>query len=246
MSQSASDPPKPAGQFQATRWSIVLAARERSTPAGEEALGWLCERYWQPLTTWARAKGLSPEDAEDLVQGFFAQALKGGLVGGAEASRGRFRSYLLGCLEHHWTDVRRRSSAQKRGGGREPLPLHGHAGKEGIREIPAGRTPEGEYDRAWAAAVLDRAMARLKEECDADGHSGRFAVLRIFLDGDRGELPLAGAAKQLGLSMPAVKSAVHRLRRRMAELVREEIRGTVQSPDDVEGELRALFAALRG
>ena len=81
MSQSASDPPKPAGQFQATRWSIVLAARERSTPAGEEALGWLCERYWQPLTTWARAKGLSPEDAEDLVQGFFAQALKGGLVG---------------------------------------------------------------------------------------------------------------------------------------------------------------------
>lgn len=224
----------------------MLAARERSTPAGEEALGWLCERYWQPLTTWARAKGLSPEDAEDLVQGFFAQALKGGLVGSAEASRGRFRSYLLGALEHHWTDERRRSGAQKRGGGHEPLPLHGHAVADGIPEIPSGRTPEEEYDRAWAAAVLDRAMARLEEECDADGHSGRFAVLRIFLDGDRGELPLAEAAERLELSMPALKSAVHRLRRRMAEMVRDEIRETVQSPEDVEAELRALFAALRG
>ncbi len=237
---SASIEDKPAGQFQATRWSMVLAARERRTPEGEAALGWLCERYWQPLRTWARARGLTPEDAEDLVQSFFEQAMSGGLVGNADASRGRFRSWLLGCLEHHWTDLRRRGSAQKRGGGATMVPL-----ETGASHIAGGRTPEQEYDRAWACAVLERASVRLAGECDADGHGGRYAVLRVFLDGDRGELPLADAAAQLGLSLPALKSTVHRLRQRMGEMVREEIRETVQASADVEVELQALFHALR-
>lgn len=232
--------PEKPGQFQATRWSIVLAARKRQTPEGDAALGWLCERYWLPLKTWAQAKGLPPTEAEDLVQGFFAQALQVGLVASADSSRGRFRSFLLGCLEHYWADLRRRTVAQKRGGGAA------HSSDETLLSgIPGGRTPEQEYDRAWAYAVLERATSRLEAECDADGHSGRFAMLRVFLEGERGELPLATAATTLGLSLPAVKSIVYRLRQRMGELVREEVRETVQHETDTELELRELFHALR-
>jgi RNA polymerase sigma-70 factor (ECF subfamily) len=245
MAAPAIDDKSPV-QFQATRWSVVLAARERQTPEGEAALSWLCERYWHPLRTWAQAKGLSPADAEDLVQGFFEQALKGGLVGRAEASRGRFRSFLLSCLENYWTGLRRRSSAQKRGGGVTVLSLNEPSAEpETGAEIAAGRTPEQEYDRAWARAVLERATDRLTKECDGDGHGGRFAVLRVFLDGDKGEMPLSGAAETLRLSVGAVKAAVYRLRHRMGELVRAEIIETVQTPGDVETELRELFCALR-
>ena len=240
MSASTTVEPKPAA-FQPTRWSLVLAARQRQTPEGAAALEWLCERYWQPLHTWAKAKGLQGADAEDLVQGFFAHAVQSGLVASAEAGRGRFRTYLLSCLEHYWTDRRRRASAVKRGGAAE------HVSLAEENEEPAASTlsPAQDYDRAWAVAVLDRAMDRLARECDADDHAGRFAVLRVFLDGDRGEMPLADAGKALGLSLPAVKSAVHRLRQRLGQLVRDEVRDTVPAEADVESELRELFQALR-
>src|SRR5262245_41788656 len=94
------------GQFQATRWSMVLAARQQ-TPEGEAALVWLCERYWRPLYSWARAKGVAAPDAEDLIQSFFEEAVRGGLIGHADASRGRFRTFMLSCLDYHWTDQKR-------------------------------------------------------------------------------------------------------------------------------------------
>jgi len=232
------------GQFQATRWSMVLAARQRQTPEGHAALVWLCERYWQPLYAWARAKGLPAEDAEDLVQGFFAQALQDEMLATADGSRGRFRSFILGCLEHHWTDQMRRGGAAKRGGGTTIIPLDASR-EEDLGTIPGGRTPEQEYDRAWARAMLARATSRLEQECDADGHTGRFALLRPFLDGERGELPLAAAAERLGLSLSALKSVVHRLRQRMRTLIREEVRETIDSEDDVEAEMRELIRALK-
>jgi RNA polymerase sigma-70 factor (ECF subfamily) len=234
-------------QFQATRWSMVAAARRRQTPEGEAALVWLCERYWRPLYVWARAKGMSSADAEDLVQGFFEHALQGSLVESADASRGRFRSFLLGCLSHYWTSQLRRGGAAKRGGGAAIIALHGSSAEEQwATEIPSGRTPEQEFDRTWANAVLDRVTSRLEQECDADGHAGRFAVLRAFLDGEKGETTLATAAERLDLSLAALKSIVHRLRQRMREMIREEIRETVETEAEVEAELQDLFRALKG
>ncbi len=234
-------------QFHATRWSMVLAARQRQTPEGEAALVWLCERYWRPLYAWARAKGLPPADAEDLVQGFFVHALEGGgLVEMADASRGRFRSYLLTCLGYFWTSEMRRGGATKRGGGTTALALDApSAEQQWLAELPSGRTPEQEYDRAWAHAVLERVSARLEKECDADGHAGRFAELRTFVDGERGETPLVAAAEKLNLTLPALKSVVHRLRQRMREMVREEIRETVATDGEVDTELQELFRALK-
>ena len=213
--------------------------------ADGEALTWLCERYWFPLFAYVRGKGYEPEDAEDLVQGFFAKLLEENLVERADGQRGRFRSFLLGCLNYHLSHDRRDSQRQKRGGGMLRIALDSNDAEARLaRDLPGRQSPETDYDRAWALTLLDRVAAQVREECEADGNAGRFAVLECFLHGARGELSLADAAEQLGVSLPAMKSIVHRLRKRFRELLMAEIRETVTSEEDVAAELQHLFASL--
>lgn len=223
----------------------MLAASRAGEGESAAALAWLCERYWFPLFAYARGRGSSPVEAEDSVQAFFERIVMGDMLGGADAERGRFRSYLLGCFNHFLSHERRRGQQLKRGGGAECISIdHADAEARLQRELVDGRTPALDFDRAWALTLLDRVMAQLREECDGDGKEGRFAVLQTFIQGERGELPLAEAAEQLGLLLPAVKSIVHRLRRRFRELVHAEIRETVASDEALPAEMEHLFAAL--
>ena len=231
--------------FTATRWSLVLAAGRPSDGDAATALVWLCERYWFPLFAHARGQGNSPPEAEDLVQSFFQRIMTGEMLRGADAERGRFRSFLLGCFNHFLSHQRRREQQLKRGGGAECVSLdHQEAEARLQRELADGRTPALDFDRAWALTLLDRVLAELRVECDADGKDGRFAVLQTFIQGERGEVTLAEAAVRLGLSLPAVKSIIHRLRQRFRNLVRAEIRETVSSDEAVPAELEHLFSAL--
>ena len=233
--------------FTLTRWSLVLAAGRGGAGDSAAALAWLCERYWFPLFAYARGRGSPPVEAEDSVQAFFEKIMMGDLLGAADAERGRFRSFLLGCFNHFLAHERRRERQLKRGGGAEAIPIdHAKAEARLQRELVDGRTPALDFDRAWALTLLDRVMAQLRAECDADGKEGRFAVLQTFIQGERGELPLAEAAHQLGLLLPAVKSIVHRLRQRFRELVRAEVRETVASDEALPAEMEHLFAALSG
>jgi len=233
------------GLFLTTRWSVVRAAVATGGSSADQALAWLCERYWFPLYAYVRGKGTPPADAEDLIQGFFARILERDMFTKADAERGTFRTFLLGCLNHYLTDEYRRARAAKRGAGLHMVSLQEDGAEDWLqRDVAGGRSPEQDYDRAWALALLDRVIERLRRECEADGKAGRFAVLRSFLDGDREATSLAAAAEQLDLTVPAVKSIVHRLRGRMRELIRDEIRQTVQTELEVDQELRAIFAAL--
>ncbi len=235
-----------AGLFVTTRWSVVRAVAGTGSEDADEALAWLCERYWFPLYAYVRGRGHPPAEAEDLIQGFFARIVERSVIHSADERRGSFRTFLLGCLNHYLTDEFRRSRAAKRGAGLSMVSLHDDGAEDWLqRDMAGGRTPEQDYDRAWALALLDRVMERLQRECEADGSPGRFGILRPFLDGDRGEVPLTSAAEQLGLSLSAVKSTVHRLRARMRELIRSEIRQTVLTESEIDDELRAIFAALR-
>ena len=231
-------------RFTATRWSLVLAAGGGD---GQAALVWLCERYWYPLFAYVRGRGYTREDAEDLVQAFFEKLLADTLVARAEPERGRFRSFLLGCLDHFLAHESSRSQRVKRGGRVAFLSLENVDAEDWLqRHLSAASTPALDYDRAWALALLDRVLARLREECEGDGKAGRFAVLQGFIQGDEGALSLAEAAGQLGVSLAAMKSLVHRLRARFRELVREEVRETVSSPEEVTAEMQHLFTAFRG
>ncbi len=232
-------------KFTVTRWSLVLAAGRPGAGDSTTALAWLCERYWFPLFAFARERGSSPAEAEDAVQSFFEEILTGPILRNADAERGRFRSFMLGCFSHFLAHERRRGQRFKRGGGAERISLDQEGAESRLqRELVDGRSPALDFDRAWALTLLDRVMDHLRVECDGDGKDGRFAVLQTFIQGERGEVPLTDAAARLGLSLPAVKSIIHRLRQRFRELVRAEIRETVSSDDAVPAELEHLFAAL--
>jgi RNA polymerase sigma-70 factor (ECF subfamily) len=233
-----------AKRFTTTRWSLVLAAGRRGSPEADRALAALCESSWYPLYAEARRRGLAAEEASDRVQGFFARLLECDGFAMADRTRGRFRSFLLAAFGHFMANEWDRQRAQKRGGTRTIASLDARDGESRLLREPAHQsTPERVFDRRWALALIERALTRLESEYARAGKAAVFAALKPALGGDRG-IPYGNLARTLGISEGAVKVAMHRLRARCAESIRDEVAQTVDSPEDVDDELRLLFAAL--
>jgi RNA polymerase sigma factor (sigma-70 family) len=230
--------------FVTTRWTVVLSAQGTTTPAGRAAMETLCRTYWQPIYAYLRRHGHSPHDSQDLAQGFFAQLLRLEAIATVSQDKGRFRSFLVASLGHYLSDERDRTMAQKRGAGRV-FPMD-TATAESIHAACPDLTPERAFDRQWALALLAQVHERLRQEQAAASKAEQFEALRFALAGNRSEVPYRGLASQLGLSEGAVKVAVHRLRQRYREVLREAVADTVAAGADVERELRDLFEALSG
>jgi RNA polymerase sigma-70 factor (ECF subfamily) len=230
--------------FATTHWSLVLAARDRAEPGADDALASLCTLYWYPLYAYVRRRGHSADEAHDLTQEFFARLLEKDFLAAVDRSKGKFRSFLLAACNHFLANERDRARAKKRGGGRPLLSLDSADAEGRYRAEPAENlTPEKLFERRWALALLQQVMTRLRDEFEAKGKGRLFDHLRGFLVGEKG-VGYHRAGRELGLSEGAVKVAVHRLRQRYRELLHEEIGRTVEGPDQVEEEVRELFAAL--
>jgi len=237
--------PGASAVFVTTRWSVVLSARAADAPAAEQALEELCRAYWYPLYAHVRRAGHSPADAEDLTQAFFERLLAKDWLAAADRGRGRFRSFLLGALKHFLANEWDKARARKRGGHLRIVPLDGPSGEDRLRREPVGGgSPEQAFDRRWALTLLDSVLDRLAGEYRAAGKAAQFARLKPALGADRSEVDYAQLSRELAVSEGAARVAVHRLRRRYRELLREEIAQTVGAADEVEAELRHLFAAL--
>jgi RNA polymerase sigma factor (sigma-70 family) len=233
-------------RFATTHWSVVLAAGQRASPDSEQALATLCQTYWYPLYAFVRRQGYSVEDARDLTQEFFATLLEKDYLRAADSQRGRFRSFLLAAFKHFLSHERERAYAQKRGGRRQSWPLDFQAGESQYHHEPTHDiTPESIYERRWALTLLNQVLQRLQEEFVQAGKQPLFDRLKPFLTGDRSGGTYGEAADGLGMTEGAVKVAVHRLRQRYRELLRAEITQTVTAPEEVDDELRQLFAAVR-
>lgn len=234
-----------AAGFATTRWSLVLEARGPVTPRSREALSALCGAYWYPLYAYVRRQGQRVEEAQDLTQEFFARLLEKDGMRGVRPERGKFRAYLLGALKHFLSNERDRARARKRGGGASPLSLEldNAEGRYGLEPVDR-RTPEKLFEREWALALLEAVLTRLRGELARAGKGDLFERLKGFLAGEKGDLLYREAGTHLGMSEGAVKVAVHRLRRRYRELLKEEVSQTLADPAEVEDEIRCLFAAL--
>ena len=232
-------------QFTTTRWSLVLAAAaDPRSPDARSAMASLCRTYWYPLYAFVRRSGYGHDDALDLTQGFFAKLLEKNDLRTVDRSRGRFRSWLLGCMKHYLANERDRATAQKRGGGKRVLDIDGGGAENRYRLEPAhDLTPEKTFDRRWALVLIENVLAQLGEECRAGGKEKLFETVKPYLWGERNE-SYAEAAPTLEMTEAALKAAVHRLRKRYKDLLRLEISHTVQSAAEVDEEIRDLFAAL--
>jgi RNA polymerase sigma-70 factor (ECF subfamily) len=243
----SSDPsPGTAREFTTTHWSVVVEAGLTDSPNAAAAMARLCEKYWYPLYLYVRRKGHSTDDAKDLTQEFFARLLARNFLNAADRNRGRFRSFLLGALEHFLAREWTKGHAQKRGGGQPVFSLDElDAENRYLREPIDESTPDKIFARRWATTVLQHAMERLREECHAERKQEFMKRVEGLLSGEKSEAAYAQIGAELGLSEGAVKVAVHRLRRRFGELVRAEIAETVADSESVNDELRELFDALR-
>ncbi len=231
-------------QFTTTHWSVVLAAGASGSPAADEALAELCRDYWYPLYAFVRRRGHDATEAQDLTQEFFRRLLEKNYLAAVDRKKGRFRSFLLAAVEHFLANEWRRSRALKRGGGERLISIDDAAEARYLAEPQTDLSPERVYQRRWAVAFLEKVLARLRAEAVEGGTEAAFDRLKGYLAGERALFTYRDLAAEMGTTEAAVKMAVSRLRRRYAELLRDELAGTVSSPDEIEDELRALLAAL--
>jgi RNA polymerase sigma-70 factor (ECF subfamily) len=240
MSSSA----EPA-RFATTHWSLVVAAGGNDSQQAHQALAELCAAYWHPLYAYVRRLGYDVNQAQDLTQGFFTRLLEKDYLRAVDRERGKFRTFLLASFRHFLANEYDRATAQKRGGGRSVLSLDFRATEQRNSLEPShALTAEKLYERRWALALLEQALARLRGEFMVNGRGPLFDALKVFLTGEKAAVSHDQLARQLGMTAGAITVAVHRLRQRYREVLREEIGRTVNDPAEIDGEIRDLFAAL--
>ena len=224
---------------------MVLAAGRGSSRQADMALEELCRTYWYPLYVFVRRQTPTREDAEDLTQAFFARFLEKNYLENLNSEKGRFRAFLLASMKHFLANEWDRAHRQKRGGGQTALSLDWQDADARYQIDPADNlSPDKLYDRAWAVTLLERVVGRLRDESVTEAKSKQFEELRPFLMVGKSAIPYPQAATALDMTESAVRVAVHRLRRRYRELLRQEISQTLSDPAQAEEELRTLFSAF--
>jgi RNA polymerase sigma-70 factor (ECF subfamily) len=241
---SSSDDP---AHFHTTRWSAIVVAAQSQMPGSRAALSELCARYWYPLYAFARRRGYPSHDAEDMTQGFFLHLLEHRALHQVHPVKGRFRSFLLASFQNYLVSESCRARTLKRGGAQEFVFIDAESAENRYRLEPfENLTPEKIFDARWALTILGEAMKRLEEEYSTQDKSAAFETLKGYLatDAPSNSQPYDEAAKKLGISLGAVKTLIHRLRKRYAVLLREAISRTVSDQSDVEAEIHALCEAI--
>lgn len=231
--------------FLTTRWSVVLEARDQASPGSARALESLCCAYWYPLYVYVRRQGHDAHDAQDLTQAFFARLLEKNYLLAVDRDKGRFRAFLITAMKRFLLNEWDKTSAQKRGGGTPTLSLDAETAEHRyLLEPVAPENADFAYERRWALTLLEQAMAKLRADYEESERGSEFEELKVHLVADRGEVSYAEIAAALQTSEGAARVALHRLRKRFRQLLREEIADTVSNPADVEDEVRHIVSIL--
>jgi RNA polymerase sigma-70 factor (ECF subfamily) len=236
-----------AGQFHTTRWTQVIASAHDQSRVGRAALAALCQTYWYPLYAFARRRGHSPPDAQDLTQGFFLHVLEHQALSRADRLKGKFRSFLLTCFQNYVSVEAQRAHRLKRGGNCRFISLDSESAENRYRLEPTDYlTAETIFEARWALTLLAQAMTLLRLEYLAKGKESIFDTLKTFVGivESRPQISYEEAAQALDVGVGTVKTLIHRLRKQYLAVVREEVARTVSNPAEIEEEIRALCDAL--
>lgn len=234
--------------FAPTRWTLVLKCRGDSEEA-KVALSELCDIYYRPVFEFLKHDCGDEEKAQELANEFFARILQRGGLDNVDPQRGRFRSYLLGALKHFIIERRRFENRKKRGGDvlTESIDEKVELDDDDVeKQIPDTSRLQLEllFDREWALTVIERALKEVENKYNAEGKARLFDLLKPWLAPSEQELSQREVAEKLGMSESAVKVAIHRLRQRFREAVKNELAQTVHNPSEIKDELNYLIQVL--
>lgn len=246
MDEESSPQTSTPARFEATRWSVVIASAQTQAPGAKAALAELCRTYWQPLYAFARRRGLDHHRAQDTIQSFFLSLIENKSIARADPLKGKFRSYLLAALQNHILSDISRNNAQKRGGGTKLISIDEEdAESKFVAAHLSNQAPaEDVFEREWAVAAVEAAMAQLEADFVRRGKRAIFLALKPFLTGEQSIGAYEQTAKSLGQSTGAVRTGVHRLRQDFRTHLQREVAKTVESPDQIDEEMRHLRAIL--
>lgn len=206
-----------------------------------------CESFWYPLYVFARRCGTDHQAAQDHVQDFLVMVVNQDLLARADSQRGSFRSYLLGVFRNFLKKDYRKSQTQKRGGSFRISSLEELTEERFEAQPQTDLSPDIEFDRMWAAAILRHSVTRLREEYNLADRSELFTFLEPLLTGSAADQHSnIEIAERLGMSVSGVGVSIYRMRRRFREILRDEVSDTVGDEDELEVEmayLRSLFSA---
>jgi RNA polymerase sigma factor (sigma-70 family) len=237
--------PADTSRFATTHWSVVLAAGSPESTRYQEALEELCRTYWFPLYAFLRRRGCDTHQAEDYIQAFFTRMLEKHSLNAVDMKLGKFRSFLLASLKNFVANEIDHIQAQKRGGRHTVLSLDfGNAERQYISEPSHEMSPEKLFEKSWAITVLQHAMNQLEAEFASSNKRSLFDHLRVYLTAEAGVIPYRDVAVQLEMTEGAVKMAVHRLRSRYRDLLREKVAQTVAAQEQIDEEIHELLAVL--
>ncbi len=242
---ASGSPNTPRESFATTHWSVVLDACTRDFDKAAAALNRLCGMYWYPIYAFIRRRGSNAHDAEDLTQAFFEHLLERQTLKKVDQNKGKFRSFLLGALTYFLNNEWNKRRTLKRGGQRQIISLD-EVAAEGryVKELAGNLTPEKFFDRQWAALLVEKVLAQLREENQAGGKGALLARLEPLLTQEITPGLYAQLAAEFGVNEGTIKVALHRLRRRFGELLRREVSLTVANAAALDEEVRHLFSAL--
>ncbi len=234
--------------FQTTHWTVVLraAAQGEPDPSAQQALAAFCEAYWPPLYTFLRSRRYTPEDAQDLVQAFFAFLLAQNVLSRADREKGKLRTFLLGSLQNFLSNEYDRAHALKRGGGHELVSFDEHLPEAEAAMLFTAHLDEVRcYDLSWASNVVARAWQRLRAALAGEGKEKWLDELKPFLAGGTAAPPnQEDVAARMRVPVATLRTWISRLRQRYREALRAEVAGTVSDPAEIDGELRYLYQLL--
>lgn len=234
-----------SGGFATTRWTIVAAARDAGDPDHDAAWAELAKRYWRPVHAYIRVRCGAVGEAEDLTQEFFARLIAREQLARAHETKGPFRAFLRMAAGRFLLNELDRRRALKRGGGEEVVSLDGLGEAARSRNEPRDEeTAVSAYERRWALTLLERALARLREDYVSKGRERDFEVMKEHLALGRAEVDHGALAERLGVNEGAARVALHRLRQRLRERFRAEVADTAGDESELEGELRHVVGLL--
>lgn len=224
--------------FPITRWTLIQQVNDESANDSRMALEELCQQYAQPVFAFVRQRIKSHEEAEDATQEFFARLIDGSLLQKADQERGRFRSFLLHAVRDFLADLHDYKNAVKRGGRVQHISFEPQT-----TPAPSSLTAEQAFEQQWVRATLQAALAELETEYHTTDRQQLFETLKGALD-DTEKITARDAALTLRMTEASVRVALHRMRKRLGQIIRQRILDTVEKPDDVDSEIKNLMQLL--